>query len=51
MSKAVKIQIHKMMVKPVVAYRSENGKTGYMGGENIKDIWISGRARNIENKS
>jgi len=26
-------------------------KTGYMGEENIKDIWTGGRARIMENKN
>jgi hypothetical protein len=49
MSKAVKIQIHKMKVKPVAVYGSENEKNGYMTEENIKDIWTSGRVKIMEN--
>ena len=49
-SKAVKIQIHNMMVKPVVVYGSETETTGYLGEENIKDR-TSDRARNMETEN
>jgi hypothetical protein len=59
MSKAVKIRIYKMIVKPVVVCGSETWpmiemgmKRQYMGEENIKEgIWTSDRTRNMENKS
>jgi hypothetical protein len=58
MSKAVKINIHKSMVKPVVLYGSETWavtdgyeKNGYRGEKNIKNVtWTGGRERNMENK-
>ena len=49
-----------MMVKPIVLFGSETwavtekdyDKTGYMGEENVKDVWTSGRARMfMENKN
>jgi hypothetical protein len=53
MSKAVKIKIHKTMVKLVAVYGSEtrhNEKTEYMGEENIKqDMWTSCRTKKMEN--
>jgi hypothetical protein len=47
------------MVKAVVLFGSETwavtegyDKTGYMGEQNVKDVWTSGRARMIiENKN
>ena len=51
-SKAVKIKIYKMMVKPVVVFGSETRAMAEMDmtrQENIKnDIWTSGKARDME---
>jgi hypothetical protein len=56
-SKAVKINIYKMMVKPAVVFGSGtvamavmDMTSRYVGEENMmKDVWTGGRARNVGN--
>ena len=58
MSKAVKIQIRKSVVKPAVVCGVKLGcewdgyEKTHIGEENIKKgTWTSGRARNMENNN
>jgi hypothetical protein len=59
MSKAVKIQIHKMVVKPAAVFGSETQPVTKVdmnrrvhGRGNIKKgTWIGGTARNMESKN
>jgi len=53
MGKAAKIMIYRMMVKPVVVFRSEAWPVTEVDTKSLstgEDIGSSGRTRNLENK-